>query len=287
MGKDELKRNLKASLLRPLRRARALMIWKRTNFAGVPVVFGNAMPKSGSKLLWQVLRGFSQIGPFIETGRGPIRTITIHGRTRSSDEILADLHRLAPGDIAMGYLNATPENIRCLCQPGWATFFILRDPRDMLVSHVFYATDMYAGHGMHKYYQSLPGMAERLTVAIRGIRQEGAQLPDVGERYRRVAGWLECPEVMVLHFEDFILRRERTIEAMLSHLEKRGYHLSIHRQQAIQKLIDAIDPKRSPTFRKGQVGDWREYFTDQHKRLFIDVAGDLLVRLGYEQKNDW
>ena len=32
---------------------------------------------------------------------------------------------------------------------------------------------------------------------------------------------------------------------------------------------------------------WREFFTDEHKKLFKDVAGDLVVRLGYEKTNDW
>jgi hypothetical protein len=34
-------------------------------------------------------------------------------------------------------------------------------------------------------------------------------------------------------------------------------------------------------------GGWREFFTEEHKQLFKDVAGDLLVRLGYEKDNNW
>jgi hypothetical protein len=30
-----------------------------------------------------------------------------------------------------------------------------------------------------------------------------------------------------------------------------------------------------------------EFFSEEHKQLFKDVAGDLLVRLGYEKDNDW
>jgi hypothetical protein len=189
--------------------------------------------------------------------------------------------------VSLGYLNATPENMLFLSRSDWASYFVLRDPRDMLISHVFYATEMYAGHGMHAYYQSLPGMAERLAVAISGIRQEGAQLPSVAERYRRIEGWLNHPYVMVLRFEEFILQREQIIDAMLAHLEETGYRLKLERQKAIRRLCAAIEPKRSPTFRKGTVGDWREHFGQEHKRLFKDVTGDLLIRLGYEPDNDW
>jgi len=52
-------------------------------------------------------------------------------------------------------------------------------------------------------------------------------------------------------------------------------------------LVDAIQPKKSHTFRSGKTGGWTQHFTDEHKELFKDVAGDLLVRLGYEPGNEW
>jgi len=52
-------------------------------------------------------------------------------------------------------------------------------------------------------------------------------------------------------------------------------------------LERSIDPKRSPTFRGGRVGDWRNHFTDEHKTLFKSLAGDTLIRLGYETSHNW
>jgi hypothetical protein len=272
---------------RRVRRLRALVGWKRLSFSGVPVVFGNAMPKSGSHLLLQVLEGFANIGPFVETGDEPVRTITADGRLRTTTEILSDLHRLKPGDIGWGYLRATPENVDCLCQPGWASYFILRDPRDLLVSHVFYATDLYPEHGMHEYHQRLPDIEERLKFAITGVRDGHAQLPDVAERYQRMEGWLVGPQVMVVKFEDLHMNCEKTVGAMLDHLGSSGYHSELDRSTAVHLVISSVDPQKSPTFRKGRTGEWRIYFDDEHKRLFKEVAGDLLVRLGYEKDNDW
>jgi Sulfotransferase domain len=40
-------------------------------------------------------------------------------------------------------------------------------------------------------------------------------------------------------------------------------------------------------FRKGIAGDWKNVFTEQDKRDFKAVAGDLLVALGYEEDDDW
>jgi hypothetical protein len=43
----------------------------------------------------------------------------------------------------------------------------------------------------------------------------------------------------------------------------------------------------SSFFRKGVAGDWKNYFTEKDKRIFQEEAGDLLVKLGYEQDNNW
>jgi hypothetical protein len=39
--------------------------------------------------------------------------------------------------------------------------------------------------------------------------------------------------------------------------------------------------------RKGEVGDWRNYFTDEAKRWFGEIAGESLVRAGYASDAQW
>ena len=282
----ESKRFIRMEIIRPVRRARTLIRWKKASFKGVPIIFGNSMPKSGSKMLLQILKGMSDIGPFVETGGGPIRTITIKGRYRSSKEVIGDLQHFRPGDIGWGYLRVTPENLQFLCRPDWVSYLIIRDPRDMLISHIYYATEMYKGHGMHEYYQSI-SMDERLKTAIQGIHKDGLDMPDVRTRYEHIWDFLHQPEILVIRFENLILNREKTLNAMLEHLEAHDYQILVERSRAIQALMAAIDPGKSSTFRKGKVGDWRDHFNNEHKRLFKEVTDDLLIRLGYENNNDW
>lgn len=40
-------------------------------------------------------------------------------------------------------------------------------------------------------------------------------------------------------------------------------------------------------YRKGVVGDWKAYFTDDARRWFKQAAGDQLVALGYERDDSW
>ena len=93
--------------------------------------------------------------------------------------------------------------------------------------------------------------------------------------------------MLCLRFEDLIDRRDATLNAMLNEVEKTGYKIPTAREKALKILAQTIQPKKSQTFRSGKTGGWKEYFADEHKKLFNDVAGDLLVRLGYEENNNW
>lgn len=36
-----------------------------------------------------------------------------------------------------------------------------------------------------------------------------------------------------------------------------------------------------------KIGEWGGYFTDAHKRRFIELYGDLLIKLNYEKDDNW
>lgn len=265
----------------------AIARWKRLSFTEVPPIFGNSKPKSGSHLLLQILNGFTQIIPYTYVEADPVRTITREGRRKGKEEILGELKSIPQAAIGWGYVEATPENAAFLCRPERVNYFIYRDPRDMLVSQVFFASDMHEEHGMHGYYNSLPDLGARLKVAITGIDRDGLYMVSVRQRYEGVFHWLEQEHVLCLRFEDLINNRDATLHAMLDEVEKTGYQIPTPREKALSRLVEAIQPRRSRTFRSGKTGGWKDHFTEEHKSLFKEVAGDLLVRLGYEKSNDW
>jgi hypothetical protein len=274
--------------LRPAgKTVQAIARWKRLSFGEAPPIFGNSKPKSGSHLLLQILNGFTQIMPYKYVEADPVRTIEKEGRRRTNEEILSDLQDIPRGVVGWGYVEASPANVAFLCQSQRVNYFIYRDPRDLLVSQVFFATDMHEEHGMHELYQSLPDFGERLKVAITGIDRDGLYMVSVNQRFAGVFEWLGQEHVMCIRFEDLIDNRDATLDAMLDEVEITGYKIPTSREKALAVLAEAIRPQKSHTFRSGKAGGWREHFTDEHKKLFKDVAGDLLVRLGYEDNNDW
>ncbi|MGH2625188.1 MAG: sulfotransferase domain-containing protein [Anaerolineales bacterium] len=269
-----------------LRRAGALLRHGPSRVGRLPIVFGNAIPKSGSKLLFNILRGLTRLGPFVDTGLNEIKPY-LDGRPTPQPWINRQLDALAPGDIRLGYLYFHPDSLVRLSRPGWATFMIIRDPRDTIVSEVFYATDMHPGHALHEHMRSLPRVEDRIQALIGGIPEGPLRRVNVREHYERFLPWLGRPEVCLLRFEDLLRQREVELERMLGHLDQRGAAWDAPRDRAIAILAAEMAPGKSETFRQGRAQGWRDHFSPANKQLFLSVAGDLLERLGYESGPDW
>jgi sulfotransferase 6B1 len=265
---------------------------------GWPVLLSSSFPKSGTHLLDQVLLGFSQVAPFsrrLHSFYAQYDGDT--GRKRSQAETLAWVDLLRPLDVTSAHLFSTPEVLDRVCTPAFVPFFIYRDPRDVVVSHVFYVTEMEPNHVHHAYYQSLPDFDARLKTSILGFSplpragerlgvRADVEFPDIAGRFAPYMGWLDRPEVLNLHFEDFIHDRSGALNRILDHFLAR-VPLTTPRETILTALETSINPKKSPTFRSGKTGEWKKYFKDEHKAIFKEVAGDLLVKLGYEKDNNW
>ncbi len=254
---------------------------------GWPTLLGISFPKSGTHLLDQILLGFSKVAPF---------STRLHsfyaeyegesGLKRAPEAALVWLDSLGPRDVASAHLFARPETVERVTAPSFVPFFIFRDPRDVVVSHVFYVTDMEPDHVHHAYYQSLPDFEARLRVSILGRPDAEIDFPDISARFAPYLDWLNQPEVLSIHFEDLIEDRAASLSRILDRFLAR-VPIQSPRELVLESLELSIDPGRSPTFRSGKTGEWMKYFSPEHKKIFKSVAGDLLIRLGYEDDNNW
>ena len=252
-----------------------------------PILLGISFPKSGTHLLDQILLGFAQVAPFAK--RLHSFYAEYEGETgvkRDPQQALDWLDSLRSRDVASAHLFARPDAVARVTSPRFVPYFIFRDPRDVVVSHVFYVTEMEARHVHHDYYNSLPDFDARLKVSILGRPDAGVEFPNIADRFAPYLGWLDHPEVLTVHFEDLIHSRTATLIRIADHLLFR-VPLPIAPQRLREFLELSINPSKSPTFRSGKTGEWKKHFTEEHKRIFKSVAGDLLIRLGYESNNDW
>ncbi len=279
---------------RSARRMGVLLRFHKLSFGKTPILFANSFPKSGTHLLTQIMQGFSCLGLAVDSGLPAVVTFDgFSGRQRSDGEILDDLQRLLPGDIAYGHVHAFPKAVDLLCQDAYAAYFILRDPRDVVVSHVHYIAEMAPNHIHHRYYHEvLHSFDERLEASICGVsiteleRASGMPvlepLPDIATRFTPYLDWLAHPEILTLRYEEFFTDREIFLGKIFDQAVRRGFSSQRSQGEAIHLLENNINPQRSPTFRSGKVGGWRECFNENHKSLFAQISGDLMVRLGYE-----
>jgi sulfotransferase family protein len=253
----------------------------------LPILLGISFPKSGTHLLDQILLGFSKIAPYAKRLHSFYAEYEGEsGVKRKPEQALAWLDSLRPCDVASAHLFARPEAVARVCSPKFIPYFIFRDPRDVVVSHVFYVTEMESRHVHHEYYQSLPDFNARLNVSILGRTDTNIEFPNIADRFAPYLDWLNHPEVLTIHFEDLIHDRVATLTRILDHFLAR-VPLQASRQRILDSLEASINPTKSPTFRSGKTGEWQKYFTEEHKKIFKNVAGDLLIKLGYEENHDW
>src|SRR5512147_352026 len=186
---------------------------------GWPVLLGISFPKSGTHLLDQILLGFARVAPFSRRLHSFYAEYEGEsGRKRSPEQALAWVESLRPGDIASAHLFARPEVMQRVASSAFVPYFIFRDPRDVVVSHVFYVTDMEARHVHHDYYQSLPDFNARLNASILGRPDASVEFPNIAERFAPYLDWLNHPEVLTIHFEDLVNDRTVTLNQIIDHL---------------------------------------------------------------------
>ncbi len=104
--------------------------------------------------------------------------------------------------------------------------------------------------------------------------------------------WLRQDGVCPVKYEDLRENCESTLAGLIE---------CLGRPVDSQRVRDAVEhfsmqrmTGRAPGeedkesfIRKGIVGDWKNYFTQESARLFNELAGDMLIELGYESDHAW
>ncbi|MFC1819414.1 sulfotransferase domain-containing protein [Thermodesulfobacteriota bacterium] len=164
---------------------------------------------------------------------------------------------------------------------------IYRDPRDVVISAIFYAANIeeYKG-GWGKEFRQL---SEKDKIMVFFQRSE--------VYITKMEKWLETPTAYSLKYEDL---KESPVKELLSVLDYLGIARSESKiKQVIEKnSFETIsgrkpgDEQKDKILRKGIVGDWKNYF-DNHQciEMFKNAQNGrwnrLLVKMGYEDTLDW
>jgi hypothetical protein len=252
--------------------------------------------------------------------REPMRSQAVRSFYRTVREIIGASAAVKPEAQWLG--DRTPRPVRVFL-PGAPHFLIVRDPRDILVSlthqELKNAGFNYRDGGfeaelgaLRREFLADPELfkkhPERLLASERWVRRlvhrwRFHQRVDL-DCLRRIDGagagrgpderipagdspaWNWQARVHVVRYENV-------------HADPEGQRAALYRFLGLDPAEAAPlseETRTKPTlstenphalFRKGAVGDWKTYFTDDVRRWFKDEANDTLVELGYEADDRW
>ncbi len=199
--------------------------------------------------------------------------------------------RVYTDEIPEGYI-VTPlymgyEGYRALQKPPQhRAFFIMRDPRDLVVSWYFSS----------RYSHAVIGILVDVRPKLESMSVSDGLLYSIdfcAERiFPAMASWVEEAvndrSVLVLKFED--LTQPNNFHTMKNLFQHCDINIPTDVIQALladysfEKMAGRQRGKENikSHYRKGVAGDWKNYFSDKHLSYYESVVGDLNSVLGYD-----
>lgn len=232
-----------------------------------------SIPKSGSFLLYKCIQ--------LITDKKPMHVFHTDTFDKWSEGFVTN-HEL-PTQKALDYYQSNSVK----------GVFIYRDPRDQIVSTAYFfkeklkhpkAADMNISE---LFFDCMRDDCRwwRYVVFV------GVDLPSdlsIASLYNAMLPWRDYDFIYSTTFEKLIGPKGggnkkdqiKEIIAIAAHI---GSPIS---QQRAEKIADQLFG-RFETFRSGQIGAWKKEFNEIHKKEFKNIAGQLLIDLGYEKNFNW
>jgi len=164
---------------------------------------------------------------------------------------------------------------------------LIRDPRDILVSQINWiregCTWWPTGYYIPNYFQNLT-YSDQIFWMI-NFPKEHIGLKEYLEWAREV---IENKHATIIKFEDLIGTNgggnsTLQLNAISSLLELLGYEYS---EERVAKIASSLFGG-TETFRKGNIGNWKKHFKNNHKVLFEEKFGEFLRYFDYEKDGNW
>ena len=262
-----------------------------------PRVLALSMPKAGTHLLGKLLATLpdmmfsglhlddNHIFPNADVGHWVEQELDRRTLRKTAQSCL-------PGQYMTGHFPHTDAVAETLANCNIHPVLILRDPRDVAVSYAHYVSRE-PRHAHYRYFNSgLKTVDDKIMASIRGFSksESGTRgLLSIGQLIEDYVPWARSPNVTVCSFERLVGSSGGGDDRQqLAEVKKIAE--AVNRPlggEQLNEISQKVFTRKSRTFRKGQIGDWSNSFTREHKEVFKEIAGQQLIELGYEQSFDW
>ena len=199
----------------------------------------------------------------------------------------ASFDRPFPRGSVVTHLYIDYPTYRAIPKPErFRTLFVMRDPRDTVVSWYFSA------RYSHAVLEPIPEM--RLALEGQDLQAGLKYIIDKLEEYGSFAAqrsWLAASadsKVHIFRYEDLAQDNRAFLRRLLEYLQvslpSRAFGALYDRHNFKRLALGREQGKQDihSHYRKGIVGDWQNYFDEEVTRHFRSVTGDTLELLGYE-----
>ena len=265
-------------------------------------IFLDSLPKSGTHLLAKALTGLPGVDPsgrhmdrktiaeFVDKG------VLFPLKGREDINIQDDfqwikrlLKSIPSGRFLTAHLNYHPGIHNVLIGMKYKILLMMRDPRDVVLSWA----DYIAKEQNHLLYPFFRGTDPdyRIKCGILGVGSDVTKTrrqPSITELISGHMKWKTMGGAFLVQFEQLIGEKgggSRAVQQKVMRQLADFFEIA-----CADPVIDAICDTLfggTYTFNRGMIGRWRERFTDEHKDIFKEHAGQVLIQLGYETDMDW
>jgi hypothetical protein len=167
-------------------------------------------------------------------------------------------------------------------------FFVMRDPRDLLVSSYFSTRNSHSPMGdvleVRKVLQELP-RKEGMLYLIDNLTAKGT--------FKAMRSWAVAPpseQIRLFRYEDLVGEDQREqIDQLMRHcgIEIPQAELTtLLSRYSFSNMNDRKGAGAVSHYRKGQPGDWRNHFDDDITEAFAKATGNLVEVLGYAARDE-
>lgn len=231
-----------------------------------------SIPKTGTFMLGKLVDGLTGLA-----GQGSSSTLT------------AENLDLKPDQYLMSHAPALEANLRLLKDRNFKVIVLLRDPRDVVVSMYHYFGPKHAERLKMKHDVQKDELTMlHITKWYNATNPKIPHGPYMKGDFKQFMDWKKFPNVYFTSYEALVgskgggsdERQRQEIRALANFLE-----VPLD-EEKLSFLAESLYGGTA-TFRNGSIGTWKTHFNKYHVAAFKEVAGDLLIELGYEKDLNW
>ncbi|MBA3815279.1 MAG: sulfotransferase domain-containing protein [Parachlamydiaceae bacterium] len=230
-------------------------------------------PKCGTHLVCNVVSYMLGSAPLITDQFNSIEDVT---------NIIEDAKRNNQFLVSHSF---TSEMLESLIKKNYKIIFILRDPRDQLISMMYW---MKKGYWNEFTVSKIDDRSEQIDEMITGnIFGWSCYEGCIGVRMELLKS-LPAESVYITRFETLVGPKGRGDQYLQNEeIQNIGEFLGLKLSTEAAQNIADHSFGGTWSFREGKIGAWKEHFLPHQIDLYKAIYSDLLIRLQYETTKDW